>query len=68
MPWRVNTVSALIRHYGWEFECTFQCSLYIVLTLEFVALIGVATAVLAATIGMFKNDIKKYWLTQRLVN
>jgi NADH-quinone oxidoreductase subunit L len=28
-------------------------------TLEFVAWIGVATAVLAATIGMFQNDIKK---------
>lgn len=28
-------------------------------TLEFVAWIGVATAVIAATIGMFQNDIKK---------
>lgn len=28
-------------------------------TLEFVAWVGVATAVLAATIGMFQNDIKK---------
>ena len=30
-------------------------------TMQFIAIIGIATALLAATIALFQNDIKKYW-------